>query len=166
MIDASPHICTPATIWIMCRVIKASIIFSTSGATLTGLQSVHFDKVFSVRLSTKWGHQQGRDLAGFNSAGMEPTLACSISALSTTTPWLRGFISQEFGTAACEEPVLISDRCSSYKDGVNSLGHSVVPVPDQYPKAYPQAEGSETPSWAAGAPKQLSFCSSLVHTGW
>jgi len=86
VIDASPHMYTPTTTWIMCSVIKASIIFSTSGAALAGLHSVHFDKAFSVRLSTKWGHQQGRDPAGFNSARMELTLTSSVSALSTTAP--------------------------------------------------------------------------------
>lgn len=131
MIDASPHISIPATIWIMCSFIKASIIFSASGATLVGLQSAHCDKVSSVHLAMKWGYQQARDSAGFNSVRMELTLTPSVCAPAATASWGLFLKKRKVGTTAHEELAVIAGRYPpAIKHWVNSRDPSSVLVSD------------------------------------
>lgn len=171
MIDASPHIRTPATIWIMRSVIKASIIFSTSGATLAGLQSVHFDKVRSLRLSTKWGHGQATESAGFNSVRTELTFTSSVRAPSPRASCLAWAGSQEAAGGHYSPGGTWSSLADILQPGITHPGH-VPRVPEgcsclmvlQVPE---QSGQSAQPCCQVGdVPKQLKFCSSGVQAGW
>lgn len=156
----------------MRSIIKASIIFSASGAALAGLQSARFDKVCSVHLSIKWGYQQAMEAAGFNSVRMELTFTSSVrapSARASWLSWLSGFSCQEEagwlysprGTRRHRWRVSsATSHCTSSWVPAGCLCLMMAQVPKQ------SGQRAHPCCWEGGLPKQLEFCSSWVHAGW
>jgi len=172
VIDASPHTSTPATIWIMHSVIKASIIFSASGATLARIQSAHFDKVRSVHLSPKQGYRQGTAPAGLTLSGRSwhphpPCVRCQSE--HPGCPGFQGLFlrRRKAGTAAQEQPPVIASR---QPPATNRRASSRAPVGCSRPAALraPKQSGQRAQAGcpAGAAPTQLAFCSSHVPAGW